>query len=223
MMNLVMNRKLLHERITEKEDEMISIDPLNNSERDNYKLLIGSVIPRPIAFITSLSEDGILNGAPFSYFNVVSSNPPLISLSVQRKAGMMKDTARNIIGHRQFVVHTVDEQNVEAVNETSANLPHDESEIDRGDFLHVHSEKIVVPGVRGAKIRMECVLEKHLELGSDGAVGCDHFIGKVVRFHVDKDIYDEGRIDPNALAAVSRLAGANYAKLGEIFEIERPD
>ncbi|HLQ74268.1 MAG TPA: flavin reductase, partial [Bacillota bacterium] len=76
---------------------MISIDPLNNSERDNYKLLIGSVIPRPIAFITSLSEDGILNGAPFSYFNVVSSNPPLISLSVQRKAGMMKDTARNII------------------------------------------------------------------------------------------------------------------------------
>ena len=76
---------------------MLAIDPSTNTERENYKLLIGSIVPRPIAFVTTLSEGGILNGAPFSYFNIVSSNPPMISLSIQRSAGKQKDTARNII------------------------------------------------------------------------------------------------------------------------------
>ncbi len=76
---------------------MLSIDPASLSERENYKFLIGSIIPRPIAFVTTLSKDGILNGAPFSYFNIVSSNPPMISLSIQRREGQPKDTARNII------------------------------------------------------------------------------------------------------------------------------
>jgi flavin reductase (DIM6/NTAB) family NADH-FMN oxidoreductase RutF len=76
---------------------LLSIDPTNNTERENYKFLIGSIIPRPIAFVTTLSKDGVLNGAPFSYFNIVSSNPPMISLSIQRSEGSQKDTARNII------------------------------------------------------------------------------------------------------------------------------
>ncbi len=75
---------------------MLSIDPTSISERENYKFLIGSIIPRPIAFVTTLSEEGVLNGAPFSYFNIVSSNPPMISLSIQRTEGRQKDTARNI-------------------------------------------------------------------------------------------------------------------------------
>ena len=76
---------------------MLSIDPDKITERENYKFLIGSIIPRPIAFVTTLSEDGVINGAPFSYFNIVSSNPPMISLSIQRSEGRQKDTARNII------------------------------------------------------------------------------------------------------------------------------
>jgi flavin reductase (DIM6/NTAB) family NADH-FMN oxidoreductase RutF len=91
---------------------LLSIDPASLSERDNYKFLIGSIIPRPIAFVTTLSKDGILNGAPFSYFNIVSSNPPMISLSIQRREGQQKDTARNIIDSKDFVIHIVDEQNV---------------------------------------------------------------------------------------------------------------
>src|SRR3954465_11376457 len=99
---------------------MLSIDPASLSERENYKFLIGSIIPRPIAFITSVSKDGTLNGAPFSYFNIVSSNPPMISVAIQRNGGKQKDTARNILDSEEFVVHIVDQENVEKINETAA-------------------------------------------------------------------------------------------------------
>jgi flavin reductase (DIM6/NTAB) family NADH-FMN oxidoreductase RutF len=202
---------------------LLSIDPAKNTERENYKFLIGSIIPRPIAFVTTLSKDGVLNGAPFSYFNIVSSNPPMVSLSIQRSKGIQKDTARNIIGSKEFVIHIVDEQNVEKVNETAASLPPDQSEIELGKLTPVDSDKISVPGVKEAKIRMECILEHSLELGGLDSPGCDLIIGKVVQFHIENSIYENGRIDPRGLAAVSRLAGTNYAKIGEIFSIERPN
>jgi flavin reductase (DIM6/NTAB) family NADH-FMN oxidoreductase RutF len=203
---------------------LISIDPASNTERENYKFLIGSsIIPRPIAFVTTLSEEGILNGAPFSYFNIVSSNPPMISLSIQRSEGRQKDTARNMIHASEFVVHIVDEQNVEKVNQTAASLPSNQSEVELVNLTPVDSLIISVPGVKEAKIRMECTLEHSFELAGDSsAPGCDLIIGKVVQFHVDKEIYENGRIDPKGLKAVSRLAGTNYAKIGEIFSIERP-
>ena len=109
---------------------MLSIDPTKNTERENYKLLIGSIIPRPIAFVTSISQDGVLNGAPFSYFNIVSSNPPLVSVSIQRSGGKQKDTARNILETKEFVIHVVDELNVDQINQTAASLPPDQSEIE---------------------------------------------------------------------------------------------
>jgi flavin reductase (DIM6/NTAB) family NADH-FMN oxidoreductase RutF len=202
---------------------LLSIDPASLSERDNYKFLIGSIIPRPIAFVTTLSKDGVLNGAPFSYFNIVSSNPPMISLSIQRSSGRQKDTARNIIESKQFVVHIVDEHNVEKINKTAANLPPDQSEIELANLTPVESMKISVPGVKEAKIRMECLVEHSLELGGLDTPNCDLIIGKVVQFHIESDIYDNGRIDPRGIAAVSRLAGNNYAKIGEIFEMERPN
>jgi flavin reductase (DIM6/NTAB) family NADH-FMN oxidoreductase RutF len=201
---------------------LISIDPSSLSERDTYKFLIGSIIPRPIAFVTTKSKEGVLNGAPFSYFNIVSSNPPMISLSIQRASGRQKDTARNIIGSKEFVVHIVDEQNVEKINKTAASFPPIQSEIELANLTPVESVKISIPGVKEAKIRMECSLEHSLELGGSDTPGCDLIIGKVVQFHIESDIYESGRIDPRGLAAVSRLAGNYYAKIGEIFEIERP-
>ncbi|GIN72780.1 flavin reductase [Bacillus sp. J14TS2] len=201
---------------------MLSIDPNTNTERENYKFLTGSIIPRPIAFVTSLSESGVLNGAPFSYFNIVSSNPPLISLSIQRAGGKMKDTARNIIEKKEFVVHIVDEHNVDLINQTAATLSPDESEIEIAGLTAVDSAKVSVPGVQEAKIRMECILEQVLQLGGQDEPGCDLIIGKVIHFHIENEIYKAGRIDPTGLAAVSRLAGASYAKLGPTFEIERP-
>jgi len=201
---------------------MISIDPASLSERENYKFLIGSIIPRPIAFVTTNSKDGVLNGAPFSYFNIVSSNPPMISLSIQRSSGKQKDTARNIIESKEFVIHIVDEQNVEKINKTAANLPPEKSEIELANLTPVQSVKISVPGVKEAKIRMECSLEHSIELGGPDSPTCDLIIGKVEQFHIERDIYESGRIDPRGLAAVCRLAGNNYAKIGEIFEIKRP-
>ncbi|WP_019638746.1 flavin reductase family protein [Paenibacillus fonticola] len=202
---------------------MISLDPASQSERDNYKLLIGSVIPRPIAFVTTLSESGVLNAAPFSYFSIVSSSPPMLSIAVQRRNGRMKDTARNAIDRRELVVHIVDEKMAAAVNETAANLPPEESELALTGLTTIASEVIAVPGIREAKVRMECVLDKSVTLGgTEDSPTTDLLIARVVRFIVDEEIYEQGRIDPVKLNPVSRLAGSAYASLGKMFEIERP-
>lgn len=201
---------------------MISIDPFTNTERENYKLMIGSIIPRPIAFVTTLSKEGVLNGAPFSYFNIVSSNPPMVSLAIQRSGRRQKDTARNIMDSKEFVIHIVDEQNVEKINETAASLPPEQSEVELAKLTPVQSVKVAVPGVKEAKIRMECSLEHSLELGGSDTPGCDLVIGRVLQFHIEDEIYENGRINPVGLAAVSRLAGQDYARIGEIFSIDRP-
>ena len=201
---------------------MLHIQPKALTERENYKLLIGSIIPRPIAFTTSISEDGVVNAAPFSFFNIVSSNPPMLSVSVQRKNGVMKDTARNVKANKQFVIHIVDTSNVEEINKTAANLPADESEIDTTSLTLVDSTVVNVPAVAESKVRFECELVQALELGDGDTVGCDLLIGRIVAYHIAEDIYEEGKIDPDKLAAVSRLAGNDYATVGDIFTIERP-
>ena len=203
---------------------MLSFDPSVNTERENYKLLTGSIVPRPIAFVTSVADDGTINGAPFSYFNVVSSNPPMISILIQRNEGIRKDTARNIIENKEFVVHIVDEQNVEKINKTAASLPADESEINKANLSLINSDKVSVPGVKEAKIRFECILEHSVELGGNSDnPGVDLIVGKIVRFHIDEEVtFDNGKIDHNKLGAVSRLAGSSYAKIGDVFSIERP-
>ena len=199
------------------------IDPQTLSERENYKFLIGSIIPRPIAFVTTKSEKGVVNGAPFSFFNIVSSNPPLISVSIQRPAGRVKDTSRNVLATREFVVHIVDTANVEKINETAATLPPDESEIPHAGLTLIESTIISVPAIAEAKVRFECKLEQALELGGDSEhPGCDLLIGKVVAYHIDENLYNDGRIDAETLAAVSRLAGNDYAEIGRTFTIARP-
>lgn len=202
--------------------QLISINPETLTERENYKLMIGSIVPRPIAFVTSLTEDGILNGAPFSYFNIVTANPPMISISVQRRNGQMKDTTRNIATQKNFVVHIVDETNVEQINETAATLSPYESEVDKANLTKVPSEVVKTPGIKEAKVRFECTLVKVVELGAANDVSTDLIIGKIVKMHFDNAVYNDGKIVYRELNAVSRLAGNDYAKIGDIFTIERP-
>lgn len=197
---------------------MLSFDPYQQTERENYKLLVGTIIPRPIAFVTSKSEEGVVNAAPFSYFNIVSSNPPMLSVSVQRKGDDKKDTARNVLTGKEFVVHIVDEENVFEVNETAASLPPNESEIDVTKLTLIDSEEIDVPAVAQSKVRFECVLDQAVDLPNT-----DLLIGRIVRIHIDEAIYENGRINASLLKPVSRLAGTNYAKLGEMFSLKRPD
>ncbi|KRE53608.1 flavin reductase family protein [Paenibacillus sp. Soil522] len=203
---------------------MLSIDPASQSVQDNYKLLIGSIVPRPIAFVTTQSSEGVLNAAPFSFFNIVTANPPMVAVSVQRKpGGIQKDTARNAAAAGEFVVHISDESYIEAINVTAANLPPEESEVELAGLTAVASDIVSVPGIAEARIRMECVLEQALPLGgSEASPACDLLIGRVVRYHVDDALYENGRINAEALKPVSRLAGSDYAKLGEQFSIERP-
>lgn len=202
---------------------MLNIDASMNTERENYKLLIGTIIPRPIAFVTTLNEDGSVNGAPFSYFNVISSNPPMISLAIQRRQGEMKDTARNILREKEFVIHGVDKDNVTEINKTAASLPPEESEISLTELTLTDSQSIRVPGIMESKVRMECILETSLSLGNDEGPTTDLLIGRILRFHIHEDIHEAGRIDPLKLEPMSRLAGISYAGIGEIISMERPE
>lgn len=202
---------------------MIEINPLEQTERDNYKLLIGTVVPRPIAFITSEAEDGTINGAPFSYFNVVTADPPMLSVSIQRKNGKQKDTAQNILTKGNCVIHIVSEDYLDKINKTAASLPQDESEITLANLTLSSSTHISTPGIEEAKVRYECVIEKHLPLGSDGDITTDFFIAKVKTIHIAEEVYDDGKIIYDELAAMSRLAGNDYAEVGDITTIKRPD
>lgn len=193
------------------------------SDVQNYKLLSGSIIPRPIAFVTSQNNNGVLNAAPFSFFNIVNNAPPMISISAQRAGGKRKDTALNIEEVDEFVVHITDENNVENVNITAAQLKPEENELDHTKFTLVDSENITVPGIKEAKIRLECKLERIVEIGSKDD-GADLIIGEVVKYHIDEDIYfGDSKIDALKLEPVARLAGNDYAKLGDTFTIERPE
>ncbi|MGN7358663.1 flavin reductase family protein [Paenibacillus sp. SAF-054] len=202
---------------------MISIDPQKQSERDNYKLLTGSIIPRPVAWVSTLTENGKVNAAPFSYFNLVTADPPMISVSVQRKQGISKDTARNAMREGAFVVHIGDESSIGKLNLTAASLPPDQSEVELAGLTQVPSEAVRVPGIAEAKIRLECILERSIPLGgSEELPGTDLLIGRVVRFHVEEAVLDHGRVLADVLQPVSRLAGNSYAKLGETFSLDRP-
>lgn len=201
---------------------MIHFSPDDLSERDNYKFLIGSIIPRPIALITSVSKEDVLNIAPFSYFNIVTSNPPIVSVALQRKNGELKDTARNILEKEEAVIHIVDNVNVDDANETAANLAEDESELDRTKFTTIPSNTVDIPSLEEARIRFEVELEKHVLLENDGVPSVDLMLLKIKEYHIDEDIYEDGRIDPRGLGAISRLAGHDYAEIGHIFTRERP-
>lgn len=202
---------------------MVHFNPEEISERDNYKFLIGSIIPRPIALITSVSEDEVLNIAPFSYFNIVTANPPIVSVSLQRKNDGLRDTARNLLENKEAVIHVVDVDNVDDANETAASLKPDESELDKTNFTLIPSETVDVPSLKETKIRFEVELYEHVLVENEGEPAADLMLLKINHYHIDDDLYHEGRIDPIGLGAVSRLAGHDYGEIGKIFTRDRPE
>ncbi|HEC2148539.1 TPA: flavin reductase family protein [Staphylococcus delphini] len=195
------------------------------SKQQMYKFLIGSVVPRPIALITSQSEEGLLNIAPFSFFNIVASEPALLSVAVNRKEGEMKDTARNILTTKEAVVHVVTEDNVVNANQTAALLPPDESELDHTTFTTTDSEMVSVPSLNESSIRFEVKLYQHVEIKNDRNENTsDLLLLEIQKMVIDEAIYhlENGHIDVENIKSVSRLAGNDYARLGETFTIERP-
>ncbi|WP_279280825.1 flavin reductase family protein [Enterococcus hirae] len=194
------------------------------TERENYKLLIGSIIPRPVAVVSTLTEKGNLNIAPFSYFNIVSSNPPIVSLAVQRKNEQMKDTAKNILIRRAAIIQVLDEQNVVEVNKTAATLPQEESELTLTNLTTKINRNGSIPPINEAKIVFETDLYDHLKIKNEQEVTADLFLLKIHTYQLNEEVYDpvSRKIDPKKLQPVSRLAGNDYATLGKIFTIPRP-
>ncbi len=198
------------------------LDPKDLTQRENYKLLIGSIIPRPVAVVSTQSADGIVNIAPFSFFNIVSSEPVILSLAIQRKEGELKDTARNLLATKEAVVHILDQTNVQEANKTAALLPADQSELTVSGFTTTTSKTIAVPGLKEASVRLETILHQHVPIKKDQQTTADLLLLEVVGYQIAEDVYQDGKIDPRALQAVSRLAGNSYATIGEIFDIKRP-
>ena len=205
--------------------DFITLNPEELSQQDNYKLLIGSILPRPIAFVSTASPSGVTNLAPFSFYTGVCSNPPtlLFCPTVRGSDGAEKDTLRNIRETGEFVVNVVTEALVERMNQTAKELPYGESEFDLVGLTVAKSLKVKAPRVLESPVSMECRLQQYIHVGEPDAIGSGNVVlGTIVQFHIHKDLYEAGRIDSEKLKPVSRLAGTSYAPVREIFQLARP-
>ncbi len=190
--------------------------------RDNYKFLIGSILPRPIAVISTLNEDGSNNVAPFSFFTGVSAVPMVIGFSplIRTSTGKKKDTVINIEREKEFVVNFVTESNMQKINDASAELAYGEDEFIHAGLTPLDSELIKAKRVGESPIHFECKLRDILSYGDN--IGAGRFItGEVVKVHVDSKLLDEGRIDTDLFAPVGRGAGNDWIKCTDRIQLER--
>jgi len=195
----------------------VIIDPQDLDPKSRYKLLIGSVVPRPIAWTSTASPDGVLNLAPFSFFTVASRNPPMLCISVGPRASEgldAKDTLSNVEATGEFVVNIVSLPLSNTMHESSKGHPPEVDEFEQAGLTAEPCEVVKAPRVGEAGVSMECLLDRVLPLGTDHLV-----IGRVVRFHVGDELYGEkGRIDVAKLDPLGRLAG-DYTRIETIFEL----
>ena len=180
-----------------------------------YKLLTGLIVPRPIAWVTSMSSSGVVNLAPFSAFTYLSTQPPIVGISVTRRAGGMKDTARNIEAAGEFVVNIADETLARPLHLSSAEHAPEVSEPQLLGLELIASVSVSVPRLAPAPAAMECRLERIVEFGD---LGARLIAGRVVRFHVRDELTANGKIPTDLLRPLGRIAGPRYAKLGDIIE-----
>ncbi len=201
----------------------MKFDPDKQSFKDNHRLMIGSIVPRPIAFVSTKSKNGILNLAPFSYFNGVCSNPPTIMFAPARRGydGLTKDTLNNIRDTEEFVVNIVSEEIVEPMVACATDFEKEVNEFEVSGLTPVDSVKVAPPCVKESKISFECRLQTIVPVGEAEPGGGFVVIGNIVMFHVDDDVYRDGRIDLDALKPVGRLAGNNYSRINDVFTVVR--
>ena len=193
------------------------IDPAYLDPETAYRLITGVVVPRPIAWVTSLSATGVLNLAPFSAFMFVSPKPPMLAISVGRKGNIYKDTAQNILNNEEYVVHIADSSLMNAVHESSTEHPPDVSEVEELRLSTLPGERIKVPRLAAAPIAMECRFRQCLEFGETRS---RLIVGEVLVFHIRDGLLQNGKIETEALDPIARIAGPRYAKLGEIVTLK---
>jgi flavin reductase (DIM6/NTAB) family NADH-FMN oxidoreductase RutF len=199
------------------------VDPAGTDPRNIYKLMIGVIVPRPIAFVSTLSADGIPNLAPFSYFTGISANPPVVCFSPMRRGsdGGRKDTLNNIEATKEFVVNIVSEEFAEKMNLCSQEFPPQVDEFQVSGLTPVPSDLVKPSRVAESHVNMECRLLQVVHVSAK-PLGGSIVLGEVVRFHVDGALFDDFRIDPDKLRAFGRMGGSTYARTTDRFEMRRP-
>ena len=208
------------ERILGELDSKVIIDPATIAPINTYKLLVGAVVPRPIAFVSTISPEGVANLAPFSFFTVASANPPVLCFSTSFR-DPCKDTLVNVRAVKEFVVNIVSEEFAAKMNTTSGEYPYGVDEFAVAGLTPVASDLVRPPRVKESHINMECKLLQTIEV-SKQPLGGTLILGEVVRFHIDDAMFEEFRIDPDKLAAVGRMAGNTYTKTRDRFDLVRP-
>lgn len=187
-----------------------------------YKLLTGTIIPRPIGWISTVDANGINNLAPFSYFNMVSHNPPCVMFSTARDNNKNKDTLNNVLQNGQFVVNLATLDVVEQMNATSATVPSEIDEFELTNLTPIDSIYIKPKRVKESPIHFECEMIHHYFMDNNEGGGACIVIGKIKTIHIDDAILMENnRINLDVYKPVARLAGSNYSTLGELFSIKR--
>jgi flavin reductase (DIM6/NTAB) family NADH-FMN oxidoreductase RutF len=189
------------------------LDPADHDAENIYRLMTGIVVPRPIAWVTSLSSSGVLNLAPFSAFTFVAQKPPMLAISVGRKGPIYKDTAHNILANEEYVIHIADSPLMNAVHDSSAEHPSDVSEVERLKLETIASEMIRVPRLAAPPVAMECRFRQCLEFGETKS---RLIVGEVVMFHIRDGVLNNGKVETAALDPIARIGGPRYARLGDI-------
>ena len=196
----------------------MEIDPASLSHRERYRLLIDIVVPRPIAWVTSLGA-GVVNAAPFSCYTFVSTTPPMLAIVCGRKDGVSKDTVVNARTSGDFVVNVVTEDLGRAMNLTSAEHPPHVSEVEFAGLALAPSRFVKAPRLAQSPVNLECRFDRVIEFGEEPS---EVVIGTVVHVHVDDEFWSDGRVDCVAMRPLARLGGPLYGALGEIIRMERP-
>jgi flavin reductase (DIM6/NTAB) family NADH-FMN oxidoreductase RutF len=188
-----------------------------------YQALVGVVTPRPIAWVTTLDEQGRVNLAPFSFFNAFGANPPVVVFSpTNRRDGSKKDTLLNLQAVPEFVVNAAVEDLAELTTATAAELPRGQSEAELAGLALVPSVKVRPPRVAASPVHLECRMLQFISIG-EGAIASNLVIGEVVLIHIDDSVLDaSGRVDPRKLRTIARLGGDFYCRSTDLFEMKRP-
>ena len=198
-------------------------DPTEHPFSETHKLMIGSIVPRPIALVSTTSNNGINNLAPFSYFNGVCSKPPTIMFAPARRGwdGQEKDTLINIRNTKEFSINIVSEDIGEKMVKCSTDYEKEVDEYSKSGLSPLSSKKIKPPIVSESKISLECILNQIVQIGKEDAGSGFIVIGTIVLFHIDDEVYDNGRSTLDKLQPLGRVAGNGYVRSTNAFDIVR--
>ncbi|MFO7192712.1 MAG: flavin reductase family protein [Thermocrispum agreste] len=197
----------------------VQLDPATLDAAACYRLMTGVVVPRPIAWVSTLHEDGRVNLAPFSCYTFVSYEPILVGISIGRRAGALKDTAANIQREREFVLQVAHESEAALVHASAEPFPPTVSEVEQLGLRTEPSRLVRTPRLSTAPVALECALEQVMTFGNAGS---QFVVGRVVLAHVRDELYRDGKIETDQLRPLARIAGPSYATIGRLFRF-RPN